>query len=270
MRTPDDPSRQSSRMVGHNRWPTRENVAEDQLRNAICYPAIEGPPTDSALEGDLVVRRVLIVCLWLAGTLPAAAQDRVAPLGGPPTTFRSAVEVVTLNVTVTDPEGRQVSGLTGEDFEVLEDGVQAGGAVLQRRQYPPRRHPAHRYQLEHARQDRDGPGSSARVRQDTPARGPRRRGDLQQRRARAPGLYRGRRPARRGHRLRPAGRRHRALHGDLRGARPLLAPGAARGRGAQVGGRAAQRRRGYGEPDRRGGSPRAGAPAPACRSTRSR
>jgi VWFA-related protein len=75
------------------------------------------------LEGDLVVRRILIVGLWLAGTLPAAAQDRVPPLGGAPTTFRSTVEVVTLNVTVIDTEGRQVSGLTGADFEVLEDGV---------------------------------------------------------------------------------------------------------------------------------------------------
>jgi Ca-activated chloride channel family protein len=46
----------------------------------------------------------------------AAAQD-------PTAVFRSQVEVVLLNVTVTDPKGRLVPGLQQEDFTVFEDGA---------------------------------------------------------------------------------------------------------------------------------------------------
>jgi Ca-activated chloride channel family protein len=46
----------------------------------------------------------------------AAAQD-------PTPVFRSQVEVVLLNVTVTDPKGRLVPGLQQEDFTVFEDGT---------------------------------------------------------------------------------------------------------------------------------------------------
>jgi len=70
-----------------------------------------------------VVPRILLLGLWLAGSLPAAAQDPVSQPGGAATTFRSSVELVTLNVTVTDTEGHHVTGLNGADFEVLEDGV---------------------------------------------------------------------------------------------------------------------------------------------------
>jgi VWFA-related protein len=37
--------------------------------------------------------------------------------------FRSGVAMVALSVTVTDPQGQSVSGLTAEDFAVYEDGV---------------------------------------------------------------------------------------------------------------------------------------------------
>ena len=70
-----------------------------------------------------MLRRFLPLGLCLAGIAPALAQDQVPQSGVGPPTFRATMEVVTLNVTVTDQEGRQVSGLTGEDFEVLEEGV---------------------------------------------------------------------------------------------------------------------------------------------------
>jgi Ca-activated chloride channel homolog len=38
-------------------------------------------------------------------------------------TFKSGIEMVPLVVTVTDTNGRYVTGLTGDDFTVLEDGV---------------------------------------------------------------------------------------------------------------------------------------------------
>ena len=41
----------------------------------------------------------------------------------PQATFRSSVEAVQLSVIVTDADGRPVSGLTGSDFEIIENGV---------------------------------------------------------------------------------------------------------------------------------------------------
>ena len=63
----------------------------------------------------------------LAATLVAgggALRAGQAPAGQePPPTFRSAVEAVQLSVIVTDSEGRPVSGLTQDDFEILENGA---------------------------------------------------------------------------------------------------------------------------------------------------
>ena len=39
-------------------------------------------------------------------------------------TFRSAVDLVSLNVIVTDARERFVTGLSEQDFTVFEDGVQ--------------------------------------------------------------------------------------------------------------------------------------------------
>jgi Ca-activated chloride channel family protein len=54
-----------------------------------------------------------ITCLLLGLTLAAAAQRP---------SFRSAVDLVLLNVTVTDGTGRYVADLAAEEFEVLEEG----------------------------------------------------------------------------------------------------------------------------------------------------
>jgi VWFA-related protein len=57
----------------------------------------------------------------------AGADLKVGPYAGqapqePTPTFRQAVEAVQLSVIVTDKEGNPVSGLTEDDFEILEDG----------------------------------------------------------------------------------------------------------------------------------------------------
>ncbi|RPJ76794.1 MAG: VWA domain-containing protein [Acidobacteria bacterium] len=46
-----------------------------------------------------------------------AAQDRQVP------SFRAGAEIVSLSVTVTDPNGHYVTGLDAPDFSVFEDGV---------------------------------------------------------------------------------------------------------------------------------------------------
>src|SRR3954447_21977510 len=39
-------------------------------------------------------------------------------------TFKAGVDLVPLTVTVTDPSGQYVTGLTGHDFTVFENGVE--------------------------------------------------------------------------------------------------------------------------------------------------
>lgn len=50
--------------------------------------------------------------------------------------FRAGVDVVSLNVTVTDAESRFVRDLTREDFEVFEDGVKQDVTFFSRSQQP--------------------------------------------------------------------------------------------------------------------------------------
>lgn len=75
-----------------------------------------------------MARRIIFLLWLLAVSAPASAQQvpPVAPL--PPAedsraTFRSSVDLVTLNVTVTDGKDRHLPGLGQQDFQVLEDGV---------------------------------------------------------------------------------------------------------------------------------------------------
>lgn len=64
-----------------------------------------------------------VVALLLIG-LPttAAAQEEASP--GDPPVFRTGTSLVTLNVTVTDPQRQFVRGLTADDFAIFEDGAQ--------------------------------------------------------------------------------------------------------------------------------------------------
>lgn len=50
--------------------------------------------------------------------------------------FRAGVDVVSLNVTVTDAESRFIRDLTQEDFEVFEDGVKQDVTFFSRSQQP--------------------------------------------------------------------------------------------------------------------------------------
>lgn len=55
---------------------------------------------------------------------PAASAAPPAATDVPPTTFRSGIDLVALNVVVTDNQQNFVGGLTAENFAVFEDGVQ--------------------------------------------------------------------------------------------------------------------------------------------------
>jgi hypothetical protein len=54
----------------------------------------------------------------------AATSTAAAALTTPTTTFRSSVDIVALNVVVTDSDQKYVAGLNPSDFAVFEDGIQ--------------------------------------------------------------------------------------------------------------------------------------------------
>jgi Ca-activated chloride channel homolog len=64
------------------------------------------------------------------------AATMAAALGAQQQRFRAGVELVSLNVTVTDGTGRYVTDLGQEDFEVYEDGARQGLTFFSRTQTP--------------------------------------------------------------------------------------------------------------------------------------
>lgn len=69
--------------------------------------------TDTALNGTAAT-----------STAAAPTTPPQAPTTPPQATFRSNVDLVALNVVVTDADQKYVSGLTSSDFAVFEDGIQ--------------------------------------------------------------------------------------------------------------------------------------------------
>ena len=79
----------------------------------------------------MIPRRVRVGA-WLA--VPVALG---AVLGAQsPQIFRAGVELVSLNVTVTDNTGRLITGLNQEDFQVFEDGAKQDITFFTRAQLP--------------------------------------------------------------------------------------------------------------------------------------
>jgi VWFA-related protein len=72
---------------------------------------------------------LLFACLFGAGTIGQASPDQATPGpdasggGGARAVFRSAIDLVALNVVVTDRDQQIVSGLARADFIVREDGI---------------------------------------------------------------------------------------------------------------------------------------------------
>ena len=57
---------------------------------------------------------------------PALGQN----LGGDNTLFSVDVDLVVLNIAVTDRRGHYITDLKPEDFRVLEDGIPSDGRIL--------------------------------------------------------------------------------------------------------------------------------------------
>jgi len=75
------------------------------------------------------------VALTALGGVVAAQQDKPQP---PPQTpaFRAGIDIVSLNVTVTDGASHYVTDLEEPDFQIFEDGVRQEITFFSRRQQP--------------------------------------------------------------------------------------------------------------------------------------
>jgi VWFA-related protein len=82
---------------------------------------LHGFERDAPLIGR-VRSPVFVACLALGGAMSAEQQPPPQPPQTPPT-FRGAVELTRIDVSVLDANRRPVRGLTLEDFELFEDGV---------------------------------------------------------------------------------------------------------------------------------------------------
>ena len=84
-------------------------------------------------------RLALAACLgiasWTVGSGAVRAQQPPQTPAQPPA-FRAGVDVVSLNITVTDLEGRFVTDVNEEDFLVYEDGVQQDVNFFTKTQLP--------------------------------------------------------------------------------------------------------------------------------------
>ena len=84
----------------------------------------------------------VLVAATTAAQQPAASQPAVQPPAAPQgdasrqPSFRSAIELVSLNVTVTDPSGHYVTNLEQDDFSVYEDGAKQDVTFFNRTNLP--------------------------------------------------------------------------------------------------------------------------------------
>ena len=122
--------------------PARSEVIDSAVyqRNTLCSPdrQLHDAPSGTGAEEDgvkgwCVAGMFVIAAVTVRGqalihtapdltAAPPVAEGRATE--SPTSVFRTGVDLVGLNVVVTDPQQKFVSGLTMQDFAVFEDGVQ--------------------------------------------------------------------------------------------------------------------------------------------------
>jgi Ca-activated chloride channel homolog len=82
-------------------------------------------------------RLALVGAGFIAATVQIGRAQQPPPPGQPPQTpFRAGVDLVSLNVTVTEGIGKYVTDLAAEDFTVFEDGVKQDVTFFTRTNLP--------------------------------------------------------------------------------------------------------------------------------------
>ncbi len=85
----------------------------------------------------LATAAATLLGMWQA--VPGLRGQVPEALGEPAALFEVEVDLVMLNIAVTDPRGRYIQGLTPEDFRITEDGVQQTIASFGEGNVAPRR-----------------------------------------------------------------------------------------------------------------------------------
>jgi VWFA-related protein len=67
--------------------------------------------------------KILVSLAMAAMSMASLAGQATSTQREPPTLFRATVDVVSLNVTVVDPQNRYITDLSEQDFSVFEDGT---------------------------------------------------------------------------------------------------------------------------------------------------
>ena len=98
--------------------------------------AVERRRTSSIGAGARVAAAVAGLCLL---AIPAAGQQVPVPLDEPAALFEVEVDLVMLNIAVTDQRGRYIRDLTPEHFRITEDGIQQSIASFGEGNEAPRR-----------------------------------------------------------------------------------------------------------------------------------
>ena len=83
--------------------------------------------------------RSVIAVLALTAAVPLVlrgAQQTAPAAPAQPPSFRAGVDIVSLNVTVTDPQRKYVTDLTQDDFQIFEDGVKQDVTLFNRTNLP--------------------------------------------------------------------------------------------------------------------------------------
>jgi Ca-activated chloride channel family protein len=82
------------------------------------------------------VKKIRLACAFVALMAPAVLAQQAATTPQDRAAFRAGVEVVSLNVTVTDGTNRYITDLDQGEFSVFEDGVKQEMTFFNRRQQP--------------------------------------------------------------------------------------------------------------------------------------
>ena len=75
----------------------------------------------SSVGLQLAIAAATLLGMWQAA--PGLRGQVPEALGESAALFEVEVDLVMLNIAVTDPRGRYIQGLTTEDFRITEDGV---------------------------------------------------------------------------------------------------------------------------------------------------
>jgi len=81
-------------------------------------------------------RLALVATIFVAATVQIGRAQQTPPPQPPQPPFRAGVDLVSLNVTVTEGAGKYVTDLGAEDFNVFEDGVKQDVTFFTRTNLP--------------------------------------------------------------------------------------------------------------------------------------